>query len=422
MLLLCNTVAPLAANALSLNSGSGDGMFLPIPRQLLPTSYHGMSTSMPDPNSIQVSPHSNITLTPIPPELSSTSHPSMNTSISNPNSVQFLPSSNLNIRNGSDSHYYNNPDASSNKTPFGFWNPILAAAPFLNIPKNLIVPQTCFLNICPPIIGTQRGDIIIANAVNNARILGLGGNNIIECGIGNCNVFTAFGNNVLMSGPSTSAHLFAGSGGHFGPGNNIFIGGGGITLMVGGNGNDQFYAGSNNLFDGGNDIMIGGSGANYFDCGPSGNGVILDFNPAKGDTKASDCKYVITTYSNNIFGPGIPNVFPGPGLFSGQNLNQNGVNNTGGVAGFSSGQNLNQNGVNNTGGVAGFSSGHQPNIAGLMGMLSGQNSNANQPNIAGLMGLLSGQNSNANQPNIAGPIGSHTNTGKAGVMGKGYPS
>ena len=403
MLLLCNTVAPLAANALSLNSGSGDGMFLPIPRQLLPTSYHGMSTSMPDPNSIQVSPHSNITLTPIPHEVSSRSHPSMNISISNPNnSVQFLPSSNLNIRNGSDSHYYNNPGASSNRTPFGFWNPILAAAPFLNIPKNLIVPQTCFLNICPPIIGTQRGDIIIANAVNNARILGLGGNNIIECGIGNCNVFTAFGNNVLMSGPSTSAHLFAGSGGHFGPGNNIFIGGGGVTLMVGGNGNDQFYAGSNNLFDGGNDIMIGGSGANYFDCGPSGNGVILDFNPAKGDTKASDCKYVITTYSNNIFGPGIPNVFPGPGLFSGQNLNQNGVN--------------------NTGGVAGLSSSHQPNIAGLMGMLSGQNSNANQPNIAGLMGMLSGQNSNGNQPNIAGPIDSHTNTGKAGVVGKGYPS
>jgi hypothetical protein len=389
IMLLCNTVAPLAANAFSLNNGSGDGMFLPVPRQLLPTSYHGMGTSMPDPNSIQVSPHSNITFTPIPHELSSTSHPSMNTSISNPNSVQFLPGSNLNIRNGSDSYYYNNSSAWSNRTPFGFWNPILAAAPFLNIPKNLIVPQTCFRDICPAIIGTQRGDIIIANAVNNARILGLGGNDIIECGIGNCNVFTAFGNNVLMSGPSTSAHLFAGSGGFLRPGNNIFIGGGGVTLMVGGNGNDQFYAGSNNLFDGGNDIMIGGSGANYFDCGPNGNGAILDFNPAKGDTKSPDCKYVITTYSNNIFGPGIPNVFPGPGLFSGQNLNQNEVNNTG-AAGLLSGQNSNAN---------------QPNIAGAAGLLSGQNSNANQPNIAGAAGLLSGQNSNANQPNIAGAAG-----------------
>ncbi|MGC2574381.1 MAG: hypothetical protein WA364_22935, partial [Candidatus Nitrosopolaris sp.] len=49
-------------------------------------------------------------------------------------------------------------------------------------------------------------------------------------------------------------------------------------------------------------------------------------------------------------------------------------------------------------------------------------SSSHQPHIAGLMGMLSGQNSNANQPNIAGPIGSHTNTGKAVVMGKSYPS
>jgi hypothetical protein len=402
IMLLSNTVAPLTADALSLNKGSGDdGLFLLVPRQLLPTSYHGMSTSMPDPNSIQVYPHSNLTSTPTTHGLSPTFHPSMNTSISNPNSVQFLPGSDLNIRNGSDSYYYNNHDAWSNRTPFGFWNPIFAVAPFLNIPKNLIVPQPCLLNICPVIIGTQRGDIIIATAVNNARILGLGGNDIIECGIGNCNVFTAFGNNVLMSGQSASAHLFAGSGGYWRPGNNIFIGGGGETLMVGGNGNDQFYAGSNNLFDGGNDIMIGGSGANYFDCGPNGNGVILDFNPAKGDTKAPNCKYVITTYSNNIFGPGIPNVFPGPGLS--QDSNTNPVNNT--DPGLSTAQNLSEHRVNNSD-FAGLSNANHPNIASLMGLLSGQNSNANHPNIASLMGLLSGQNSNANQP------AAHTNSGK----------
>ncbi|MGB8936418.1 MAG: hypothetical protein WCC17_15085 [Candidatus Nitrosopolaris sp.] len=52
--------------------------------------------------------------------------------------------------------------------------------------------------------------------------------------------------------------------------------------------------------------MIGGSGANYFDCGPNGNGVILDFNPAKGDAKSPNCKFVITSYSNNIFGPRLP--------------------------------------------------------------------------------------------------------------------
>ena len=101
--------------------------------------------------------------------------------------------------------------------------------------------------------------------------------------------------------------------------------------------------------------MIGGSGANYFDCGPNGNGVILDFNPAKGDTKARNCKFVITSYSNNIFGgPGLPNIFGGPGLFPGQNLgdsNTNPVNNTGGP-GLSPAQNLgdsNTNPVNNMG-------------------------------------------------------------------------
>ena len=90
------------------------------------------------------------------------------------------------------------------------------------------------------------------------------------------------GNNVLISGSSSSAQLYGGSG------NNIFIGGTGDSLMVGGKGNDQFYAGSSH------DVMIGGGGANYFDCGPNGNGVILDFNAKNGDTKASNCKFVET--------------------------------------------------------------------------------------------------------------------------------
>jgi hypothetical protein len=67
-------------------------------------------------------------------------------------------------------------------------------------------------------------------------------------------------------------------------------------------------------------------------CGPNGHGVILDFNPAKGDTKTSNCKFVITSYSNNIFdGPGLPNILGGPALFPGQNLrdfNTNQANNT----------------------------------------------------------------------------------------------
>ncbi len=307
IMLLLNALVPLTANALLLKNSGSEGLFLPVPGQLI-TKSHSINSSS-----------SNIQNRPIPSS----------------NSVQFSPTSNPNIHNGSNSYYYNNSNSWAKKTPDDSWNPLLAISPFLNVPKNLIVPQTCLLDVCPTIIGTQRGDIIIATAVNNARIFGLGGNDVIECGIGNCNVFTAFGNNVLMSGPSTSAHLYGGSGGYFRPGNNIFIGGGGVTLMVGGRGNDQFYAGSNNLFSGGNDVMIGGSGANYFDCGANGNGVILDFNPAKGDTKASNCKFVITSYSNNIFGgPGLPNIFGGPGLFPGQNLrdfNANQANNTSAV-------------------------------------------------------------------------------------------
>jgi hypothetical protein len=151
----------------------------------------------------------------------------------------------------------------------------------LNIPKNLIVGPECSQQ-CSPIIGTQKDDIIIATAVTDATIYGLGGNDIIQCGLGNCKAYGGSGDNVLISGSSSSAQLYGGSG------NNIFMGGTGDTLMVGGKGNDQFYAGSSH------DVMIGGGGANYFDCGPNGNGVILDFNAKNGDTKAGNCKFVIT--------------------------------------------------------------------------------------------------------------------------------
>ena len=162
----------------------------------------------------------------------------------------------------------------------------------LELPKNLIVPPSCSSGSgsssggssggCPPIVGTDGPDIIIATGVANAIIYGIEGNDVIQCGTGNCKIYAGVGNNMMVSGASSTAQLYGGSG------NNIFIGGGGDTLMVGGNGNDQLYAGS------GNDIMIGGGGANYFDCGTSGNGVVLDFNAKNGDTKAGNCKYLIT--------------------------------------------------------------------------------------------------------------------------------
>ena len=154
----------------------------------------------------------------------------------------------------------------------------------LNIPKNLIVPKACTQNCT--VVGTQKDDIIIATSVTDAMVYGLGGNDVIQCGPGICKVYGGPGNNVMISGSSSSAQLYSGSG------NNIFIGGTGDTLMVGGKGNDQFYAGFSH------DVMIGGGGANYFDCGQNGNGVILDFNAKNGDTKASNCKFVIIVSTN----------------------------------------------------------------------------------------------------------------------------
>jgi hypothetical protein len=164
----------------------------------------------------------------------------------------------------------------------------------LELPKNLIISPSCSSTGgggsgvggsgggCQPIVGTNGPDIIVATAVTSASIYGLDGNDIMQCGPGNCKIYGGEGDNTLISGSSTTAQLYGGSG------NNIFVGGTGDTLMVGGKGNDQLYAGS------GNDMLVGGGGSNYFDCGPNGNGVILDFNAKNGDTKAGNCKYVIT--------------------------------------------------------------------------------------------------------------------------------
>jgi hemolysin type calcium-binding protein len=189
----------------------------------------------------------------------------------------------------------NNPITPPNQSPVTSLSRSQIASG-LNLPKNLIVP-TCAAgsassstgggsssggNGCPPIVGTNGPDIIIATGVPSATIYGLAGNDVIQCGTGTCKVYAGPGDNIMMSSSSATAQLYGG------PGNNIFIGSGGDTLMVGGSGNDQFYAGS------GHDVMIGGNGANYFDCGAAGNGVILNFNAKNGDTKASDCKFAIT--------------------------------------------------------------------------------------------------------------------------------
>ena len=181
----------------------------------------------------------------------------------------------------------NNPLTPPNQAPITTLS-TSQIAPGLQLPKNLIVPS-CIAgstngggNGCPPIVGTKGPDIIIATAVASASIYGVAGNDVIQCGSGNCKVYSGNGDNILIAGASTTAQLYGGAG------NNMFIGGSGDTLMVGGKGNDQLYAGS------GHDVMIGGGGTNYFDCGTGGNGVVLDFNAKNGDTKAGNCKFAIT--------------------------------------------------------------------------------------------------------------------------------
>src|ERR1051326_7792406 len=108
----------------------------------------------------------------------------------------------------------------------------------LELPKNLIVP-TCGAgggggsitsggasssgSGCPPILGTNGPDIIIATATSSPSIYGLDGNDVIQCGSGNCKVYGGIGDNIMMSRSSSSAQLYGASG------NNVFIGSGGDT-------------------------------------------------------------------------------------------------------------------------------------------------------------------------------------------------
>ena len=42
----------------------------------------------------------------------------------------------------------------------------------------------------------------------------------------------------------------------------------------------------------GTTIMYGGADMNTFDCGGLGKGIVLDYNPERGDTIAGQCKIV----------------------------------------------------------------------------------------------------------------------------------
>jgi Ca2+-binding RTX toxin-like protein len=163
-----------------------------------------------------------------------------------------------------------------NQTPFIPNNALQGSA----IPKNLIVGPACSAS-CPPIVGTERDDIIFAVAVTDSIIYGLRGDDVITPGPGNPQVF-ADGGDDLIAATTGNTQMYGGNG------DDILLGGTGNNILIGGNGNDQLFAGV------GRDLLIGGNGADFFDCGQFGNGIILDYNPPEGDVKAANCKYVYT--------------------------------------------------------------------------------------------------------------------------------
>jgi Ca2+-binding RTX toxin-like protein len=155
------------------------------------------------------------------------------------------------------------------------------------IPKNLIVGPAC-VSGCPPIIGTNKDDIIYGVPVTDVIIYGLKGDDYIIGGSGNTELYGGDGNDNIIAGFGNA--LMVG-----GEGDDVLIGGSGNNILVGGPGNDQLYAGT------GTDTLIGGPGADFFNCGSqTGTGgspssaVVLDFNPSEGDTKSTNCKYVFT--------------------------------------------------------------------------------------------------------------------------------
>jgi len=156
-----------------------------------------------------------------------------------------------------------------------------------DIPKNLITGPSC-VSGCPTITGTNKDDIIYGVSLIDVSIYGLKGNDYIIGGSGNTRLYGGDDNDNINAGFG-NAQMYGGNG------DDVLIGGSGNNILVGGPGNDQLFAGT------GTDTLIGGTGADVFNCGSqTGTGgspssaVILDFNPTEGDTKSSNCKYVIT--------------------------------------------------------------------------------------------------------------------------------
>jgi Ca2+-binding RTX toxin-like protein len=168
--------------------------------------------------------------------------------------------------------------------------------------KGLETPSTSvrFGNTitCAPLVpcfGTNNDDIIYPGA--GELVFARPGDDIVF-GAFNDQIYGGNGNDIIHLGPGHS--LAAGA-----SGDDSLLGGLGGGLLSGGPGNDKLFAGP--VFT----TMNGGGGANHFNCPLSVAGlarsIVLDYNPANGDTISGSCS-LVNTIGNNQNNNNNPNI------------------------------------------------------------------------------------------------------------------
>ncbi|MGA7368322.1 MAG: calcium-binding protein [Nitrososphaeraceae archaeon] len=136
--------------------------------------------------------------------------------------------------------------------------------------------------------GTECNDIIIGCPItpegtgcsSGDTLRGLERHDILHGTVGDDTLYGDEGNDEL-SGSDGNDRLYGG------PNDDILMASFGGDFLVGDKGRDELYGGP------GDDVLIGGPGPDYFDCG-DGYDIMIDFNPANGDTHADNCEVVLS--------------------------------------------------------------------------------------------------------------------------------
>lgn len=111
-------------------------------------------------------------------------------------------------------------------------------------------------------VGTENGDLVLGNSIDNF-IDGGNGNNVIFGGAGNDIILTGSGDDVISGGDGDDT-IEAGAGDNVvsgGAGNDYVSAAEGDDVISGGDGDDQLYAGA------GDNFVIGGDGNDYINTG-----------------------------------------------------------------------------------------------------------------------------------------------------------